>query len=108
MMGADIDMQSTPGQGSVFWMDLRLAPATGRTAAPAHRPVDSKDGAAMVHRLENLLAADDIRAAEVFTEGEAFLQQALDWRFETLARQIASFEYDKALETLREWKKASP
>ena len=112
MMGADIDMQSTPGKGSVFWMDLQLSPAAGRTAAPVPAtgqtqpakplPADA-DGAAIVRRLDKLLSEDDIRAAEVLAENEAFLQSALDWRFETLARQIAGFEYDKALLTLREW-----
>ncbi|MBU4004491.1 MAG: hypothetical protein KKD41_07515 [Gammaproteobacteria bacterium] len=117
MMGADIDMQSNPGKGSVFWMDLHLSPAVGRTAAatPATEPTQpakplpaTMDGAAIVHRLEKLLSEDDIRAAEVLAENQAFLQSALDWRFETLARQIAGFEYDKALLTLREWVKSHP
>lgn len=112
MMGADIDMQSTPGKGSVFWIDLQLSPAAGRATPPAHSAAQEQaakplptgsDGAAIMRRLEKLLSEDDTRAAEVLAEGEAFLQQAMDWRFEIFARQIAGFEYDKALLTLREW-----
>ncbi|MDI6747430.1 MAG: hemerythrin domain-containing protein [Rhodocyclaceae bacterium] len=112
MMGADIDMQSTPGKGSVFWIDLQLSPAAGRAttfgpttgqAQPAKPLPTGSDGTAILRRLDKLLGEDDIRAAEVLADNESFLQHTLDWRFETLARQIAGFEYDKALLTLREW-----
>lgn len=128
MMGADIDMHSTPGQGSIFWIDLPIKPAASRLAAPGQAPEAGNrvepgnehggesgqtpspdvDGAAIVRRLEKLLGEDDTRAAEVLAEGEAFLQPAMDWRYEIFARQIAGFEYDKALLTLRAWKKARP
>jgi len=111
MMGADIDMHSTPGQGSVFWIDLPIKPAASRSTTPSQPPEQrqhaSIDGAAIVRRLEKLLSEDDTRAAEVLAEGEAFLQQAMDWRFEIFARQVAGFEYDKALLTLREYQSSA-
>ncbi|MDP2107993.1 MAG: hypothetical protein Q8J67_02985, partial [Rhodocyclaceae bacterium] len=111
----------TPGQGSVFWMDLPIKPAASRLATPGQPPEQlqpaspqhanqrhaSMDGAAIVRRLEKLLSEDDTRAAEVLAEGEAFLQQAMDWRFEIFARQVAGFEYDKALATLREYQSSA-
>ena len=56
---------------------------------------------AALTQLEALLAEDDLRAAELFRTVESGLRALLGDRAALLARQIAAFEYEQALATLR-------
>ncbi|WP_295456577.1 PAS domain S-box protein [uncultured Thiodictyon sp.] len=58
---------------------------------------DLKD---LVRRLEALLAVGDIAAAHLFRESEGALRAALGDAATPLARQIESFDYDQARQTL--------
>lgn len=51
--------------------------------------------------MEALLIEDDLRASRVFAEGASLLPEALGVHPETFAQQIANYQYQFALQTLR-------
>ena len=71
MMGGDTGMQSTPGQGSTFWMTARLRLVAPRPA-PTPNPAVDLDFEAKISRLHSgqrvLLAEDDPVNQEVASE----------------------------------------
>lgn len=114
MMGGELGLISRAGRGSRFWLELSLAPAQADASMPARPPIpvaaapapapERAPGPAdtdILRRLEKLLGEDDTRAGELLVAAEAGLRGLLGDRFERLAGQIADFEYDRALTTLK-------
>jgi hemerythrin-like metal-binding protein len=118
-MGGAVGVQSLPGKGSLFWLDVRLtgeagnAPATlpqpaavaeavATVSPPISRPAPDEKAASILARVRELLQQGDTRVAEFFETAAPHLETLLGSQYEEVARQIAAFEYDRALATLDE------
>jgi signal transduction histidine kinase len=116
MMQGEIGLNSPPGGGCTFWLELRLAPTTAAAPVatpttqpleqleqcptevpPTDSPCDTASTLAALVRLEQLLQESDTRAARVFEEATPCLRKTLGSHFDLLAGQIAGFEFDSAL-----------
>ena len=119
-IGGEVGVQSLPGKGSLFWLDVRLAGETDsapaappqpasvvdpvETASPAiSRPAADENKAGMLARVREMLQQGDTRVAEFFETAAPHLKTLLGSHYEEVARQIAAFEYDRALATLDEF-----
>jgi signal transduction histidine kinase len=92
-LGGRLSVASTQNSGSVFTLDLILQ----RTDASVQ---DLSPGE--IERLDSLLANDDIEASDLFRALAPALSNYLGEQYPLMERQIANFEYDKALATLRQ------
>jgi signal transduction histidine kinase len=117
LMAAETGMQSQPGQGSCFWLELDLQAAQAMAAQPDVSPPQSVvpvatavaaqaapdcDVGAVLKQLAQLLNAYDTRTGEVFAQYSACLRQHLGERHARLAREIAAFDFDAALKTVQD------
>ncbi|GHC85918.1 hypothetical protein GCM10007320_31310 [Pseudorhodoferax aquiterrae] len=78
-----------------------LAPAAAsgaHVAAPAAGPSEQ----ALLQRLARLLEQDDAEAAELLAEHQATLGAALGPRYATLSQAVADYDFEAALDTLRQ------
>ena len=92
-LGARISVQSQPGQGSTFSLDITLDQIIKGKTELTQADLDS---------LAELLGQDDIRAATRFSELAQALQRHLGGeRFAVLERQVVNYDYPAALRTLR-------
>ncbi|WP_165873424.1 bacteriohemerythrin [Parasulfuritortus cantonensis] len=105
MMGAEIGLSSAPGRGSSFWLDLALAPVEPvQAGSPASRDEaadTAADASTVLAALARLLTEDDTRAGDLLATHEALLRRCLGARYDALAGQVAGFEFERALQTLR-------
>lgn len=114
MMGGEIGLESHPGKGSLFWLDVALRPAqtaedtTARIKSAADKPAEARGSARqaadsdILDRLADLLRQADTRAGQLLMDEADGLRLSLGERFDTLVRQVDDFEYDLALQTMRE------
>jgi hemerythrin-like metal-binding protein len=114
LMSAETGMQSQPGQGSCFWLELDLQAAQAMAAKPdvsppqptasvaAAQAAPDCDVGAVLKQLTQLLSAYDTRTGEVFDQYAACLRQHLGERHAGLARDIATFDFDAALKTVQD------
>lgn len=117
-IGGEVGMHSEPGKGSQFWLEIRLArgaeeareagaaPAAGTetaAAAPggADETTETTVNAAFLARLDRLLSQDDTQAGELVESAAAGLRRLFGGGYDDLARQIADYEFEQALATLR-------
>ena len=61
-----------------------------------------------IEALEHLLAEDDVRATTVVQDAQAILQTALGERFDALTRHLSHYEFESALQVLREAREYLP
>ncbi len=106
LMGGDLSVESTPGQGSRFRIALWLNIADNAVPAAGILPdagiqIAPEQLQQALEVLESLLAADDMEARKRFFQLEPYLQDFSGPLLEELARQIDQYEFDKALHTLR-------
>jgi hemerythrin-like metal-binding protein len=111
IIGADIDFRSDSGQGSVFWLDIRLKPTespameqeghaeTPNAAAPA--PVICRQTVRnALPSLLDLLRQDDTGALDYVAEHEAELTAVLGQDFQPIRHLIENFDMPEALRRL--------
>jgi hemerythrin-like metal-binding protein len=119
LMRARVGVDSEPGQGSRFWLDLRLGQVTEEESAAGEKPGEPMSPLAATARadndigsmpealrgelagLERLLSIQDTRARQVLQEMTQRLQPRLGRRGEALTAHVARFEFDQALALLR-------
>ena len=73
----------------------------GRLRCHLPQEMDSARAEAVLEQLEALLAEDDTRASQVWSESAPLINAALGSAAASLGQEIERFEYDKALQTLR-------
>lgn len=116
LLGGRVGLESSPGNGSCFWVDLPLTvgdpsglPETvqpGETYQPqseaptADRPVDRAALAERLATLRSLLAADDLQAGRVYQELQPELEAVYGGAAAGLGQLIAGYALDEALEEL--------
>lgn len=115
LMGGDISVQSQPGQGSLFRLDLPVQPplsthtTSGETApfgaGPAHTDAaQALDWTAMQHilqHLHDLIADDDIRALALWHEHGSALQACLGPAASHIEHELSRYNFEAALSALR-------
>ncbi len=129
LMGGDIGVRSVPGEGSVFWLALRLPavseqagaerrPVASGAAAPSSAPADptvdltaDPPAAALAHadaarewaeRLLRLVALGDAEAMQCLSEGAAPLSAWLGPDFAVLRSALQGFDFERAQALLQQ------
>ena len=77
------------------------------SATAPHAP-DWRQVSDVLTQLENLLAEDDVRADAVLQDATPLLRTALGERFDAISRHLARFDFESALQALREAREDLP
>lgn len=118
MLGGDVGVESIPGKGSSFWLELVLAggqaavatapadasepmPAPERLATPPHDDALPVDLLASLEQIDALLRAFDTRAGSALRVVAPRLRRYFGAQVDELDRLITAFDYDQALERLK-------
>lgn len=122
MLGGDVGIDSAPGKGSRFWLELNLtagkatvvpevaakaAPEIVATAAPVAAPAPAGGGEltvalqAVLEQVEQCLVAFDTRAGQIVQTEASRLRPVLGEKTDELGRLIAAFDYDRALALIK-------
>lgn len=127
ILGGTVGVDSAPGKGSRFWLELTLVPGSA-TAKPIESieaeksvkpvkpalpepvtaqlptgelPMDLRD---RLVQIEALLSSFDTRAGSVLREAAPHLRRYLGAQVDDLDRLIAAFDFDQALERLKAYR----
>ena len=114
-MGGAIGVNSLPGQGSTFWVEIRLQrssaqldarpaeplPAMASAAPQASTRLDAEALGVVLDELGALLAQGDAAVIERFETHAEALRATLGPPCEQLAHEIRQFDFETARETLR-------
>jgi len=120
ILGGTVGVDSAPGKGSRFWLELTLAAGNDTVTAEPVKPAEPvkvakaeavaaplpaaelpTDMLSRLAQIESLLNAFDTRAGTVLHEAAPLLRRYLGAQVDELERLIAAFDYDQALERLK-------
>lgn len=102
LMGGNIGFNSRPGDGSLFWVSLRL-PIPAREFRPgAEATQDSMKINTTMTYLCNLLMRADYRALRLCIESRDLIHSALGERKDDVVAAIESFDFDRALHLIED------
>ena len=114
LMGGDISVQSQPGKGSIFRLNIPVRPALSSHAtdsaetktlsptAPANISTDWQDVREKLSVLRPLIAEDDIRSLSLWHASADYMQAALGPAAAHIEHELATYNFEAALAALDE------
>jgi len=110
LIAGEIGVITTPGQGSTFWFSVRLpvgeAPSAAATTDTGE--VDWKQVGEAVDYLDRLLADNDVQSQTLWSESQQLLAPALQGKREAFEKALEGYDFEAALQLLREAVAATP
>jgi Signal transduction histidine kinase len=103
LMGGELGVESTLGEGSVFWFSVRLPIAETAAVAPDQHPttVDEERLNQAVEDLARRLEQYDVTAHRVYFDAPSLYEPALKGREEAFCKALAGYDFEAALAVLR-------